>query len=98
MVVLNDGTISVKVLDEAGADRHDGAMARPKNSKTEHGTQTCYSYGCRRPECRQAHTDYIRERMQASRMERKTRLVPMGRFPMDCSDAIDEIALILGSE
>lgn len=73
-------------------------MKRPKNSKVRHGTESCYQYGCRLPECRAAHAKGKRERDRRRRAERKEGLIPMGRFPMDCSDAIDEIALILGSE
>ena len=36
--------------------------ARLRQSLIRHGTDSCYARGCRRPECRDAHTNYERRR------------------------------------
>lgn len=50
----------------------------------EHGTYTCYSHGCRRAECRTAHTEYQRARRAARRGEEAPHGTPSGYMNWSC--------------
>ena len=57
-------------------------------TQTTHGTQRCYQGGCRRPECKKAWADYIRQRRhrlgeQTPRDQRRFFPGPYGQHGFD---------------
>jgi hypothetical protein len=76
---------------------------RPKKRpERRHGTTHMYGRGCRCNDCIEARSGYDQDRRSGLRpgttyREIREGIQPPGRYPMDVSDAIDEIALILGS-
>lgn len=61
-----------------------------RKTKAGHGTRACYNGGCRRPECRQAATEYIRAYKWATGTRSPRRgptaapVAPSGNYRCEC--------------